>query len=192
MQLVERAAERVLETVPAWIWDGERLPVPVEDVVDSVFGLLVRESGRLADVAGAPSLAPGQSLSGLLLADRGEIWVDASEARQSPGRRRFTIGHELGHWCMHRTDRQSSFCRAGSVVEDGSDAVNPVNETGEAQLPQLEEQANVFAAALLMPGHLVEREYRHGRFSRDGDFFALCRRFGVSGAAMGRRLHTVI
>lgn len=46
---------------------------------------------------GAPALAHGQSLSGLLLPVRGEIWVNAEEARQWPPRRRFTIGHELGH-----------------------------------------------------------------------------------------------
>ena len=50
-----------------------------------------------------------------------------------------------------------------------------------------EEEANLFAAALLMPARLVEQEYR-----RDREFGGLCERFDVSGAAMGRRLHAVI
>ena len=37
MDAVEERATRVLERVPAWLWDGETLPVPVEDIADSVF-----------------------------------------------------------------------------------------------------------------------------------------------------------
>ena len=60
-------------------------------------------------------LESGQFLSGLLLADRGEIWVSAHEGVTWPPRRRFTIGHELGHWCMHRTGDGSVFCRSTSI-----------------------------------------------------------------------------
>ena len=38
---VEKRAGQVLAEVPDWIWDGERLPVPVEHVVDSCFGFLL-------------------------------------------------------------------------------------------------------------------------------------------------------
>ena len=94
---IERRAEAVLASVPSWIWDGESLPVPIEDIADSHFGLLVREVADLHAAPGAPALPRGQSLSGLLLASAGEIWVNAREAREWPPRRRFTIGHELGH-----------------------------------------------------------------------------------------------
>ena len=42
MDWVEERAAQVLERVPPWLWDGEALPVPVEDIADSVFGLLIR------------------------------------------------------------------------------------------------------------------------------------------------------
>jgi hypothetical protein len=100
-------AERVLDAAPGYVWDGERLPVPVEDIADSVFGLLVRDVKDMATAPGAPALQDGQALSGLLLPGRGEIWVNADEARQWPPRRRFTIGHELGHWVMHRAPGRS-------------------------------------------------------------------------------------
>src|SRR4051812_20845670 len=99
---VERRAAEVLASVPEWIWDGERLPVPVEDIVDTCFGLLVRDVEDMTSAPGAPAPALAE-LSGLLLTARGEIWVNAAEAREWPPRRRFTIGHELGHWVMHRT-----------------------------------------------------------------------------------------
>ena len=51
-----------------------------------------------------------------------------------------------------------------------------------------EEEANAFAAALLMPAELIRRHYE----DTGGDFERLCELFGASGAAMGRRLHAVI
>src|SRR4051812_23694112 len=117
MEKIEQRAEAILERVPSWMWDGKRLPVPVEEIVDSSYGLLVRDVEDLRDAPGCPELEPGQTLSGLLLADRGEIWVNAEEARQWPPRRRFTIGHELGHWVLHRDGQQALFCRRTTVDE---------------------------------------------------------------------------
>lgn len=163
--------------MPSWLWDGERLPVPVDDIADTCFGLLVRDVEDMAAAPGAPALGPGQTLSGLLLAGRGEIWVNAAEARAWPSRRRFTIGHELGHWVLHRTGQTSLFCRHAAVEADTTKPAIPVTET----------EANAFAAALLMPARLMAREY-----AIDRDFHRLCKTFDASGAAMGRRLHGVI
>jgi hypothetical protein len=184
VQEIEESAERVLARVPEWIWDGETLPVPVEAIADDVFGLLVREVDDLVAAPGAPALGSGQSLSGLLLPSLGEIWVSRSEALAWPPRRRFTVGHELGHWCVHRDGPADGavYCRAASVAEEAPRGP----EARPARAPE-EEEANLFAAALLMPARLVEREYR-----RDREFGGLCDRFEVSGAAMGRRLQAVI
>ena len=101
MRDVEERAEAVLAPLPTYVWDGDTLPVPVEDIADTQFGLLVRDVEDMASAPGAP-LVEHHALSGLLLPARGEIWVNAHEAKQWPPRRRFTIGHELGHWVMHR------------------------------------------------------------------------------------------
>lgn len=173
MQAVEERAARVLERVPPWLWDGETLPVPMEDIAESVFGLLICDVEDLGAAPGAPELAEGQELSGLLLAARGEIWVNAQEARTWPTRRRFTIGHELGHWEMHRDGRTALFCRSSTVDEDQRPAV-----------PDLEEEASRFAAALLMPQWLMVRE--HARTG--GDLDRMCKAFRTSGVAMARRM----
>ncbi len=173
---MEERAARVLEQVPGWLWDGETLPVPVEDIADSVFGLLVRDVEEMDAAPGAPQLVPGQELSGLLLAARGEIWVNAREARTWPTRRRFTIGHELGHWEMHRDGQTALFCRATSVDEDQRPTV-----------PDLEEEASRFAAALLMPQWLMVREHRRA----GGELDRMCRAFRTSGVAMARRMEDV-
>lgn len=170
------AAETVLASVPAYVWDGERLPVPVEEIVDSCYGLYVRDIDDMATAPGAPALASGQSLSGLLLPARGEIWVNSDEARQWPPRRRFTIGHELGHWVMHRTTgQQSLFCRRTTIDETGQRA---------RVVRDIEEEASAFAAELLMPRWLLIREHTRAR----ADVAELCRVFDSSNAAMERRI----
>ena len=173
MKDVEERAEAVLAELPSYVWDGDRLPVPVEDIADSGYGLLVRDVEELGTAPGAPELQAGQSLSGLLLPARGEIWVNAAEARQWPARRRFTIGHELGHWVMHRTGQQALFCRKTTVDER---VVLPARD--------IEEEASAFAAALLMPQWLFVRE--HARCG--GDVATLCATFGSSIAATERRI----
>jgi hypothetical protein len=185
MTEVEQRAERVLDKVPGYVWDGESLPVPVEDIADSVFGLLIRDVENMAAAPGAPDLGPDSSLSGLLLPDRGELWVNALEAGQWPGRRRFTIGHELGHWCLHRGDHVATiYCRSSSVDPQAARPERPLRE----------QEADAFAAALLMPADLVRDHYAQCRDEFPGDecFGELCLRFGASKAAMGRRLHAVV
>jgi hypothetical protein len=186
VEALERHAEHLLAEVPTWIWDGQSLPVPVEEIADSCFSLLVRDVSpeEMAGLPGAPPLDPGQAVSGLLLASRGEIWVNAEEAREWPGRRRFTICHELGHWRLHRTGQESLFCRSATVA--------PEERAGEAAttkppVPITEEEANTFAAALLMPARLIR-----ARYPRVRDHAEMCRLFGTSGVAMGRRMHAVI
>lgn len=181
---IEARADALLAAVPGWIWSGHTPPVPIEEIVDSCLGLLVRDVEDLSAAPGCPRLAAGQSLSGLLLPSASEIWVDAEESRRWPARRRFTIAHEVGHWALHQDQRKRGplFCRHGQV--------DPA-ERESAELPPLdpiEEEANQFAAALLIPAALLRREYERP----DRDFSRLCAAFSSSGAAMGRRLHQVI
>jgi hypothetical protein len=181
---IEDRAEWVLAEVPNWIWDRERLPVPVEHIADTCFGLHVRDVEDLTAAPGVPDLPEARGLSGLLLPSLGEIWVNAAEARDWPARRRFTIGHELGHWCLHRSDG-AVWCRAHTV--------DPAEAAPRRAYPPEESEANEFAAALLMPAHLVQRHYeRLRRRDPDGCFGRLCRIFGASGAAMSRRLRRVV
>ena len=72
---------------------------------------------------------------------RGAIRVRADESEL--GRRRFSIGHELGHWELHQ-DSQWFLCSAANLRD-------------YKRNPQ-EAEANTFAAELLMPTcHLRER-----------------------------------
>ena len=101
----------------------------------------------------------------------------------------WVISHELGHWCLHRAEG-AVWCRSNSVdppEEAASDS--PPRRT----YPPEESEANEFAAALLMPAHLRAAPLRRlRRGDPRGCFQELCRIFGASGAAMGRRLQNVV
>jgi hypothetical protein len=137
---------------------GEEIPVPVESIAEDLLGLQVSEAEL--------------ECSGLLVPAERRIWINAAEARQAPGRRRFTIAHELGHWvCQVLEGRwQPVFCRE---VEAGGNGY-----------PPLEREANVFAAELLMPEPAVR-----GAWDDTYDVGACSRRFGVSSSAMQWRLY---
>jgi len=71
--------------------------------------------------------------------------IRVSEDIPEPGRRRFAIGHELGHWSEHREVSQLSLCTASEVVGyRGSRA---------------ELEANAFSANLLLPGRFLRETY---------------------------------
>ena len=61
---VEQHAERVLSEIPDWIWDGTSLPVPVEHIADTWFGLHVRDVEDLRTAPGVPALPADAVLSG--------------------------------------------------------------------------------------------------------------------------------
>lgn len=135
------------------------LPIPVEAIAIDLLGLAVEEDDALA-------------VSGMLVPSDRQIWLNGREARQSVGRRRFTLAHELGHWvCQFQQGRiEPSYCRA--------------EEIGVGAGRELEREANAFAAELLMPAALVRREAGALRLN----VHALARRFEVSAPAMRVRL----
>lgn len=82
------------------------------------------------------------ALSGRLVSSAGppptaSIFVNVHEP---PKRQRFTVAHEIGHLMKHDV---------GTLWRD-------TNYRGDAATERMEREANNFAAALLMPAHLVE------------------------------------
>lgn len=133
---------------------------------------------------------------------------------RNPGRRRFSIAHELGHFEMHSesqsfwncTDKDlSTFGGAGVEAEDDPEVVadEETSESGEterAQTPKLnpaerrllqEKEANSFAAELLMPERLIKSALPHGR-PRLEMIQDLSRQFEVSWLAMAYRFFEML
>jgi hypothetical protein len=158
----------------------DAIPIDVLQIAEEHDGLDVQEHADLLSLPGAPSLSP-DALSGLLFPGPRRIYVNAIEARRSPGRKNFTIAHELGHWHLHHDASelgQRRFCRADDVGGDARALRESI---------QLEREANQFAAALLMPAPLVRRCAADLRLN----VRVLAARFGVSVAAMQVRLETL-
>lgn len=154
-------------------------PVPVERVATSLLGLFVDEADDLRTLPGAP--ADQGRLSGMLDAEEMVVWVDRGEARRSPGRRRFTIAHEIGHLVLHVPVVKEVFYDRPADIREVDDG--PPGE----ELPELrrrEREANVFARELLMPERLVNEQARTTGFNLP----ALANRFEVSVPAMRLRL----
>lgn len=102
-------------------------------------------SKRLFDVAARISLTVKEvdaaSFDGALIrvkgADRGKVLLNRNVPE--PGRRLFTLAHEVGHFVMPGHGREASLCRAADV------------ETWDPSVRLTEREANEFAASILMP-----------------------------------------
>jgi uncharacterized protein DUF955 len=138
------------------LFGGEELPVPVEAIAEDLLGLSIGED-------------EGLPVSGMLLPAGRQIWVNARESQESPGRHRFTLAHEVGHWICQCLEGRTApvYCRAEDVSA-GADRA-------------LEREANVFAAELLMPEPAIRAM---------AELSGAAARFGVSGEAMGWRLYS--
>ncbi|MHB8695014.1 MAG: ImmA/IrrE family metallo-endopeptidase [Solirubrobacteraceae bacterium] len=157
-------------------------PVPVERIANSMLGLLIEEHDDIRSLPNAPK--DQGHLSGMLDARPTEmtIWVDATEARRSPQRRRFTIAHEIGHLRLHVPP-------AGDVFADRAEDIRelPLNGDSTVALPPLkqrEDEADRFARELLMPELLVIEHARDTGFNLP----ALAERFDLSVPAIRLRL----
>lgn len=143
----ELRAQRELAGVPEWVWDGESLPVPIEAIAEDHYGLRIEPRDSLERFATRHHV----HVSGVLLRTRALILVDALEAARAPGRRRFTIAHELGHLVLH--DRPGP--RFGRPEPDTSAVATraALHRAYPAAFayPPLELEANAFAAGMLMP-----------------------------------------
>jgi hypothetical protein len=156
-------------------------PVDVDAIAEETDGLDVQEAADLRTLPGLPDEFRRADLSGLLLPGERRIWVNGVEAARSPGRRRFTVAHELGHWHLHRhegTHTRGLFCRSDEV--GGTES-----ELRAARA--IEAEANRFAAALLMPESLVRIEAERWKLN----VHVLAKRFQVSLPAMQVRLVTL-
>ena len=143
----------------------DEIPVAVESIAEDFLGLRIEERD-LGDCSGV--LIPSERL----------IVVNAAEAMsgETPTRRhRFTIAHELGHWVCHaRPDPHAaapSYCRTLDLSLHSDH--------------DLEREANVFGAELLMPEAAVREAW-----AAVPDLAGVAAKFDVSALAAHWRLYS--
>lgn len=142
--------------------DG-RFPVPVEELAAEYSRLRFPEAPVVA-IEGRPL----GSFEGALYPVRdGKAWAIIYNSAVSDGRRRFTIAHEFGHYLMHRNLFPNGIeCSEEAVTfRDG---------------PDLEQEADTFAAYLLMPFDDFRAQLHADAVPSLDDLSALADRYGVS------------
>ena len=84
-----------------------------------------------------------ETISGFVNLEKKMILVNKFD---SPARQRFTIAHELGHWVLHRSE-----------LEANPDLVILYRKAlEEKETDPLEQEANCFAANILVPAFMTE------------------------------------
>jgi Zn-dependent peptidase ImmA (M78 family) len=118
------------------------------DVLESAPPVDVDEIARLLRIKVTEHADPGaaNTLGKITLnQDRpAEIWINPAENAYGP-RRRFTLAHEIAHFCMHRSADRHEFIDTKSTMN-----------RSESYWSSYESEANRFAAELLMPQQLIE------------------------------------
>lgn len=145
-----------------------RIPVPVELVAHRL-GLSVEPA------------ALGQDVSGVLVRD-GDGGTIGYNAAHHEVRQRFSIAHEIGHFVLHP--------REGQLFIDKTYKVYRRDQRSSTGEDRQEIQANRFAAALLMPEELLQREVADIGFDLADEIAleSLAQKFKVSRQAMSFRL----
>lgn len=164
----QRLAEAVSDQI-----EGLSAPVPVREIAAALDIIKIVEE-RPKGFEGALTTNDTKS-EGVIL-----VHADRPESRK-----RFTIGHELGHYLnpWHKPTSSEGF-------RCNKDDLNARRHKPGNRAAQMEVEANVFAAELLMPRKLISRAIRGIDLNLDL-IFTLADEFAVSREAAGRRTVTL-
>jgi hypothetical protein len=134
-------------------------PVPVEDIIELHLQLRL-ELRDLREEFGSPDV------HGAIWFKQEKIAVDQIlDPHRNPrmlGRYRYTLGHETGHWRLHRTHYLDSE-EQRALFETKNE--KPAYVCRSTNKPRVEIQADRFSAFLLMPRNLVVAAWEKWRGS---------------------------
>jgi hypothetical protein len=148
---LESAAQELLRKYAKWKGEPPRPPIPVDDIAEGVLGLTL-EIGDLRTKLGKPDVL------GATWLDEALIVIDSS-LEGNEGRYCFTLGHELGHWQLHRPLREMDKVTFPLFSREPGEKAGPAIVCRDGQRDSAEIQADKFAA---LPAHAGERRTRRG------------------------------
>ena len=164
------ASSHIIKWLRAWYSEGMPDAIDLEIVRQMLpstpYGAGVREIKPPVEII-------GDAFEGMLARDPDDhaVWGIAYNGKARGERQRFTIAHELGHFILHRSQKQSFNCDSQSV------------HTGIDGLRQIEREADEFASNLLMPGDLLREWISNQRIDLHV-LSAIAKRFQVSFEAL--------
>lgn len=156
-------ANNVLENVRHAVSKDSLFPIDVKTIALEIYGSIFLDP--ITDVKRCA--LPG--FEGLLVRNSaGSKWMIAyNDQLESPGRIRFTLAHEFGHYLMHRSGRDEFKC--SQKLASSTDALER----------EIEAEADSFSSALLMPADDFRQQIDSQRFSVDL-LMHCANRYGVS------------
>lgn len=128
----------------------------------------------------------GDDVSGALVVENGKGAIGYNP-NDSILRRRFTIAHEYGHFLLH-SETQRLFVDKDFLIK-----FRNANKYTQNEIIQ-EQEANAFAAAILMPRHMIKKEINKPRFNNLSESVLiqqLAHIFEVSEIAMSYRITNI-
>lgn len=120
-----------IDILKAWFYgkpEDQHFPVDCRSIAEG-FGITVHSDDIDAEFEGGLFIEPGLTA------------IIYNNNIREDGRKNFTIGHELGHFFLHK-DRKELRCSLADLTDFGANPTHPAN---------IEQEANRFAVTLLMP-----------------------------------------
>ena len=164
---IEKAAEKLIQDLGI-----NEAPIPVQQIAEGI-GCLVKAFRDDTD-----------GVSGVFMMNNNTPMIGYN-SNQSEVRQRFTIAHELGHYILHNNNDPKE------VFVDHKTLALFRDENSSTGSSKIEQQANAFAAALLMPERFVTEEVKNINVDltdESPELSRLAKKFNVSTIAMSIRL----
>jgi Zn-dependent peptidase ImmA (M78 family) len=157
---IEQDAELLLAEYEETTGASIKLPVPVADL--TTYHLALRLGfANLHQILGVPLLRGQPDILGAIWVDTETILIDRSlDPKENPsmsGRYRYSLGHEIGHWRLHRS-YVSKDANQTPLFDAPSDPT-VICRSSQAKEP-IEWQAEFYSSCLLMPRRRVHKEWK--------------------------------
>ena len=157
---IEKEAELLLAEYAETTSAPLKLPVPVEEITTYHLALQLGFAD-LHETLRIPMRRDQPDILAAIWVDTETVLIDRSlDPKHNPsmaGRYHFSLGHEIGHWRLHRSYVTKNPNQAS--LFDGSPEPTVICRASQANEP-IEWQANFFSACLLMPRHRVHNEWQ--------------------------------
>jgi hypothetical protein len=162
-EAIEAAANEVLREFSKKFGQAITTPIQVERIAEIHLQLVLEFKDMKA-------MFPMADVHGAIWFNEGLIAIDQSlDPELYPlmlGRYRFTLAHEVGHWCLHRhLFIPAEIAHQGDLLIGEHSAEVVCRKTSKRR--PIERQADEFAANLLMPRSLIRKAWAEFRFGSD-------------------------
>lgn len=132
-------------------------PIPIDDIIEKhlKIGIEFDDTHRLFGVPRSGARSDPDILGAIFFGQKRIVIDESLDPDANPakeGRYRYTTGHEVGHWRLHRGLFERDPAQASFMEPDAAPSV--VCRSSQAK-ERIEFQADLYASCLLMPRKLV-------------------------------------